>query len=102
MAIKKVVSGVPEPTNIVPVTELDQSTKLYGIQHGKNPAKRYKLHQSTVDGGFDACGFLNSTGHLNEAEGFDSLEDVLAYCNEKGHTMYQFDNVSDMAHWLTN
>lgn len=95
---KKVV-GNSTPSDVVSVNDLDVS-RLYGIQHGKNASKRYKLHIRADGGKVEAIGFLNSTGHLNESSKFRDLNAAYDYCQRKGHTMLQFDNTSDFATWL--
>lgn len=92
------------PVDQVSVGDTDTSAKLYGIQHREytslNP-KRYKVHRCR-DETYMAVGFLNSTGHLNEEEGFDDLEDVMRYCDEHSHQLFEFADASDFARWLSS
>jgi hypothetical protein len=98
----KTVVRTTTPQNQVALGNTDTASKLYGVQHREyredNP-KRYKVHRCR-DRTYMAVGFLNSTGHLNESEGFESLASVMDYCEEHGHSLFEFDNAEQFADWL--
>lgn len=97
--MKKTVIAQSTPTDVVPVQQMDPS-KLYGVQHGKNPNKKYKLHIRADEDMVELCGFLSSTGHLKEDTGFVDLQEAFNYCQEKGHTLYEFDSAAEFGAWL--
>lgn len=99
--MKTVVRNIV-PASQVNVNDTDTGSKLYGIQHREYRAdnrKRYKVHRCR-DETYMAVGFLNSTGHLNEEEGFEDLNDVMDYCDEHSHQLFEFDSAQDFADWL--
>lgn len=98
MPMKRVVAQAT-PVDVVSIDQLDDN-KLYGVQHKKRSNKKYKVHVRADGGLVELCGFLNSTGHLNEDDGFANLAGVFNYCQSKGHQMYQFDNAAEFAAWL--
>jgi len=101
MAKREVISCTSRARTTVDASCLD-NTRIYGIKHrncSRTNLKRYKLHRKS-NGMYEAIGFINSTGHLNEREGFDSLADAHAYCVEHKHSMIEFDSAREFADWL--
>lgn len=102
MPMKQVTSTAP-PSNIIGRDDMAVD-KIYGIKHKKFSAvskpKKYKVHQRADTGEIEAVGFLNTTGHLREAEKFADLTAVFNYCESKGHKLYQFDTPKEFGEWL--
>lgn len=102
--MRTVVSPSTQPSDVVAVnqTDITENGKLYGVEH-KNfdeNGKRFKVHVRPTDNKVELIGFRNCTGHLNEAQAFATLQDVFNYCQEKNHTLLEFDDRDDFAAWL--
>lgn len=99
----KQVTNTAPPSNVMASTEVGVN-HIIGVKHKKfNPTskpKKYKAHQRADTGEVELVGFLNGTGHLREADKFDSMQAVFDYCQEKGHKMYQFDTPQEFGAWL--
>lgn len=99
----KKVTNQATPTDVIGVADVGVNS-LVGVKHKKFNAtskpKKYKAHQRADGGEIELVGFLNSTGHLREADKFDSMEAVFNYCQEKGHTMVVFDTPQEFGAWL--
>ena len=99
----KTVTNTAPSSNVIGASDIGVS-QLIGVKHKKFNAtskpKKYKAHQRADGGEIELVGFLNSTGHLRENDKFDSMQAVYDYCQEKGHTMYQFDTPQEFGAWL--
>lgn len=102
--MKKVIAQQSIPSDVVLINQTDTTTegKLYGVEHKKfiSNGKRFKVHVRADSGKHELIGFRNSTGHLNEEQGFANLQEVFDYCNEKGHKLLEFNDRNDFAEWL--
>lgn len=100
--MKKVTNTAP-PSNVMAASDVGVND-LVGVKHKKFNAsskpKKYKAHQRADTGEIELVGFLNSTGHLREADKFSSMQAVYDYCQEKGHTMVVFDTPQEFGAWL--
>ena len=99
----KSVVNEATPQDVIACSDCDVTDgKLYGVQHGKNAAKRYKAHVRADSELVELISFTNGTAHLNEEDGFSSLAEIQDYCVAKGHTLMQFDNAADFGAWLVS
>jgi hypothetical protein len=99
----KQVTNTAPPSNVIAAAEVGVSS-LIGVKHknfdASSKPKKYKAHQRADTGEIELIGFLNSTGHLNETDKFDTMQAVFNYCTNKGHSMYVFDTPQEMGAWL--